>query len=55
MPLRERNGIWHYRYKLDGREYSGTTDLAATKQNTRAAQDEESKHRQEQDETSNRA
>lgn len=47
MPLRERNGIWHYRFKLDGREYSGTTDLAATKQNMRAAQDQESKHRQE--------
>jgi site-specific recombinase XerD len=47
MPLRERNGIWHYRFKLDGKEYSGTTDLAATKQNMRAAQDKESEHRQE--------
>jgi integrase len=46
MPLRERNGIWHYRFKLDGREYSGTTDLAATKQNARAAQDKEAEHRQ---------
>ena len=46
MPLRERNGIWHYRFKLDGREYSGTTDLVATKQNMRKAQDQESEHRQ---------
>jgi site-specific recombinase XerD len=47
MPLRNRNGIWNYRFKLDGREYSGTTDLAATKQNAREAQDKESKHRQD--------
>ena len=46
MTLRNRNGIWNYRFKLDGKEYSGTTDLAATKQNTRAAQDKESEHRQ---------
>jgi hypothetical protein len=47
MSLRNRNGIWNYRFKLDGKEYSGTTDLAATKQNMRVAQDQESKHRQE--------
>jgi integrase len=47
MSLRNRNGIWNYRFKLDGKEYSGTTDLAAIKQNMRAAQDQESKHRQE--------
>jgi integrase len=47
MSLRNRNGIWNYRFKLDGKEYSGTTDLAATKLNMRAAQDQESKHRQE--------
>jgi len=46
MSLRNRNGIWNYRFKLDAKEYSGTTDLAATKQNMRAAQDQESKHRQ---------
>jgi site-specific recombinase XerD len=39
--------MWNYRFKLDGKEYSGTTDLAATKQNMRAAQDKESEHRQE--------
>jgi site-specific recombinase XerD len=47
MSLRNRNGKWNYRFKLDGKEYSGTTDLAATKQNMRAAQDRESEHRQE--------
>ena len=47
MSLRNRNGIWNYRFKLDGKEYSGTTDLAAIRQNMRAAQDQESKHRQE--------
>jgi integrase len=47
MSLRNRNGVWNYRFKLDGKEYSGTTDLAATRQNMRAAQDQESKHRQE--------
>jgi site-specific recombinase XerD len=46
MALRKRNEIWNYRFKLDGKEYSGTTDLAATKQNMRAAQDKESEHRQ---------
>src|ERR1700732_2410224 len=44
MTLRNRNGIWNYRFKLDGKEYSGTTDLAATKQNTRRAQDLEQEH-----------
>lgn len=46
MALRNRGGIWHYRFSLDGKEHSGTTDLAATKQNEMAARDEESKHRQ---------
>lgn len=47
MSLRNRHGKWNYRFKLDGKEYSGTTDLAATKQNMRSVQDKESKHRQE--------
>jgi len=46
MPLRNRHGIWNSRFKLDGKEYSGTTDLVATKQNMRAAQDKESERRQ---------
>ena len=44
MALRNRGGRWHYRFKLDGKEYSGTTDLAATKQNLREAQQIESEH-----------
>jgi integrase len=44
MALRNRSGVWHYRFKLDGKEYSGTTDLAATKQNTSKAQDLEQEH-----------
>lgn len=47
ISLKDRNGIWHYRFKLDGKEYSATTGLAATKQNIRTAQDKESEHRQE--------
>jgi len=46
MSLRNRHGIWNSRFKLDGKEYSGTTDLVATKQNMRAAQDKESERRQ---------
>jgi integrase len=44
MALRNRGGVWHYRFKLDGKEYSGTTDLAATKQNTSRAQVLEQEH-----------
>ena len=46
MSLRNRNGIWHYRFELDGKEYAQTTGLAATQQNMRDAQDQESQHRQ---------
>ena len=45
MTLRNRGGIWHYRFKLDGKEYSGTTDLAATKQNVTKALEVEAEHR----------
>jgi site-specific recombinase XerD len=38
MPLRDRNGKWHYRFKLDGKEYAGSTGLAATQPNRREAQ-----------------
>ncbi len=37
MPLRSREGNWHYRFEVDGREYSGNTDLAATERNRNAA------------------
>jgi integrase len=45
MTLRKRNGKWHYRFKLDGREYSGTTDLADTARNETQARQLESEHR----------
>lgn len=45
MALRNRGGVWHYRFKVDGREYSGSTDLVATKQNTTRASGIELDHR----------
>jgi integrase len=45
MALRKRYGLWNYRFKVDGKEYSGTTDLAATKQNETRARDIEAEHR----------
>src|ERR1700730_12470090 len=45
MTLRNRGGVWHYRFKLDGKEYSGTTDLGATKQNVTEAQQCEAENR----------
>ena len=41
MPLRERSGKWHFRFRLDGRRYEGTTGLAATSRNERKAQEME--------------
>ena len=46
MSLRNRKGIWHYRFKFDGKEQSGTTRLAATERNTMAALRKEAEHRQ---------
>jgi integrase len=46
MSLRNRGGIWHYRFRLDGREYAETTGLAATKQNERDARQMEAEHLQ---------
>lgn len=46
MTLRNRNGIWHYRFELDGREYAETSGLAATKQNVREALQMEAGHLQ---------
>ncbi|HXE08456.1 MAG TPA: site-specific integrase [Acidobacteriaceae bacterium] len=45
MAIRNRNGKWHYRFELDGREYSGATDLAATARNESAARQTEAEHR----------
>ncbi len=46
MALRNRGGKWHFRFKLDGREYAETTGLAATKQNMTKAQQIEFEYRQ---------
>jgi integrase len=45
MALRKRYGRWNYRFKVDGKEYSGTTDLAATTQNESRAKEIEAEHR----------
>ena len=46
MPIRNRHGIWHYRFWLDGREYTGSTDLVATERNRNAATRAEAKARE---------
>lgn len=37
MPLRKRAKCWHYRFYYKGREYTGSTELAATITNLQAA------------------
>ena len=37
--------MWSYRFKVAGQEYSGKTDLAATKQNETRAKQIEAEHR----------
>lgn len=46
MALRNRGGRWHYRFKVDGKRYTGTTGLAATERNRTKAQQVEWDHRQ---------
>ena len=46
MTLRNRGGTWHYRFRADGKQYSRTTGLAATKRNKTKAQQIEAEHRQ---------
>lgn len=46
MGLRTRGGKLHWRYVLDGREYTGATGLADTKRNRTAALAEMHQHRQ---------
>lgn len=46
MPLRERDGMWHYRFWLDGREYTANTDLVATERNRSGATRVEAKARE---------
>jgi integrase len=43
--LRNRNGVWHYRFKLDNREYTGSTGLDATQRNMSEALGMEAEHR----------
>lgn len=38
MPLRARNGFWHYRFKVRGKPCSGTTGFEATAKNRRVAE-----------------
>src|SRR3974377_1082085 len=45
MGIRAREGNWHYRFEVHGREYSGNTDLAATERNRSAALIAEAKAR----------
>lgn len=37
MGIRNRNGNWHYRVKVNGHEYTGDTGLVATERNRNAA------------------
>src|SRR6478672_5282346 len=37
MPLRRRNGNWHYRFYAAGRTWTGDTGLVATKRSESAA------------------
>ena len=37
MPIRQRNGEWHYRFWVNGKEYTGPTHLAATERNKTGA------------------
>ncbi len=46
MPLRQRDGNWHYRFWVDGREYTGNTALAATERNRTGATRVEAKARE---------
>lgn len=46
MALSERRGKWHFRFKLDGKEYGGTTGLAATSRNETKARQMEQEYRQ---------
>lgn len=38
MAIRPRNGKWHYRFEVDGHEWTGSTGLAATERNRKAAE-----------------
>jgi hypothetical protein len=46
MPLRKKNGRWHYRFQLDHRIWHGSTRLPATKPNRAEAEAKEAEARQ---------
>lgn len=46
MGLRPREGHWHYRFEIDGHEWSGNTGLVATERNRKAAERAEIEARQ---------
>lgn len=45
MPIRNRRGKWHYRFYVNGEEYTGATDLDATERNRTAAMRKEAEAR----------
>ena len=45
MPLRVRSGKWHFRFRLDGKRYEGTTGLVAMSRNERRALEMEPDYR----------
>jgi integrase len=45
MALRKRGPWWHYRYKVNGKEYAGSTELPATEANRKAAERYEQRER----------
>lgn len=47
MGIRKREGFWHYRFQLNGQQYSGTTGLAAIERNRKAAREFEAARRAE--------
>lgn len=46
MPIRKRGGKWHYRFHVNGREYTAATELAASERNRTAAMRLEAKARE---------
>lgn len=45
MPIREKNGKWHYRFHINGRPFYGPTGLDATPRNVTAAMRKEAEAR----------
>ncbi len=46
MAIKQRSGTWHFRFKLNGKEYTASTGLAATKRNRSEARQSEFNYRQ---------